>query len=189
VRPIEPPAQALRGRVTRDADTQNHHPHRPHLIERARARPIATARREDAQREREENRLRRRLALITRRSKTMATKNLGRENFEQTIRDGGIVIVDAWASWCGPCRAFAPIFEAASAQHPHITWAKLDTEREHELAHAFAIRSIPTLLVFRDGILLHRQAGMLPTAALDQLVRSVQAVDMDAVRAQSRESA
>lgn len=116
----------------------------------------------------------------------MATRELTLSDFEATIRDGGTVIVDAWASWCGPCRAFAPVFEAASARHLDVTWVKLDTEQEHELAHALGIRALPTLLVFRDGILLHQQAGMLAGSALDRLVAEVQALDIDALRSELR---
>ena len=114
----------------------------------------------------------------------MTTRELGRTNFEATIAAGGIVIVDAWASWCGPCRAFAPIFEAASTRHQDVSWVKLDTGREQALAQALDIRAIPTLLVFRDGVLLHQQAGVLPAAALDRLIEQARRLDMNAVRAE-----
>ncbi|HWJ98631.1 MAG TPA: thioredoxin domain-containing protein [Acidimicrobiales bacterium] len=113
----------------------------------------------------------------------MATIDLTEATFPGTIAEG-TVLVDWWASWCGPCRAFAPTYEAVSEQHPDITFAKIDTEAEQGLAGAADIQSIPTLMVFRDGILLFRQSGALPAAALDDLVSQVQALDMDEVRAQ-----
>lgn len=112
----------------------------------------------------------------------MTTIALTAENFQETIEKEGIVFIDFWASWCGPCRAFAPIFEGASKRHPDATWAKVNTEEEQELAGALQIRSIPTLMVFRDGILLFSQPGLLPPAALDELATKVRALDMNDVR-------
>ena len=114
----------------------------------------------------------------------MATIDLTEATFPETIAAEGTVIVDWWASWCGPCRAFAPTFESAAEQHPDITFAKVDTEAEQDLAGAAEIQSIPTLMVFRDGILLFRQSGALPAAALEDLVTQVKGLDMDEVRAQ-----
>lgn len=112
----------------------------------------------------------------------MSTVAITAETFPSQIEKDGIVFIDFWASWCGPCRAFAPIFEAAAKRHPDITWAKVDTEASPDLAGALEIRSIPTLMVFRDGILLFAQPGLLPAAALDQLATKVRALDMNEVR-------
>jgi thioredoxin 1 len=114
----------------------------------------------------------------------MATVELTEAEFEKTINSDGVVLLDFWASWCGPCRSFAPVFEAASEEHPEITFAKVDTEAEQQLAGALGIQSIPTLMVFRDGILMFNQAGALPKAVLDDLISQVEALDMDEVRAQ-----
>jgi len=104
------------------------------------------------------------------------------DTFVEQIKKEGIVIIDFWASWCGPCRAFAPIFEAAANKHPDVVWAKVDTEAQRELAGALQIRSIPTLMVFRDGVLVFAQPGMLPGRALDEVVEKTRALDMAKVR-------
>ena len=112
----------------------------------------------------------------------MAAVEITKDNFKETVAKDGIVILDWWAVWCGPCRAFAPTFEAASIKHPDIVFGKVDTDAQPELSGAFEIRSIPTLMVFRDGILLFEQAGALPAAALEDLVKQVRALDMEQVK-------
>jgi thioredoxin len=114
----------------------------------------------------------------------MASVNVKSAEFEALISKGGTVLVDFWAEWCGPCRAFGPVYEKLSEKYPEITFAKVDTEAEREIAGAAAITSIPTLMAFRDGILLYREAGALPEAPLQQLIEQVQGLDMDAVRAE-----
>ena len=117
----------------------------------------------------------------------MATTALTAESFETTVTENGIVMVDFWAAWCGPCRAFAPTFEAASEKFPDIVFGKVDTEAEQALAGAAGITSIPTLMAFRDGILVFSQPGALPTPALEQVITAVQELDMDDVRRQIAE--
>lgn len=118
----------------------------------------------------------------------MATIDLTEATFEPTILENDIVIIDFWADWCGPCKAFAPTFEAASEKHPGVTFAKVDTQAQQGIGAALQIRSIPTLMVFREKILLFRQAGALPAAALDEVLTKVQELDMDEVRKQVAEA-
>lgn len=117
----------------------------------------------------------------------MATVELTEENFEAAVLTEGITLVDWWASWCGPCRMFAPVFEAASEQHSDITFGKVDTEAQQGLAAAARITSIPTLMVFRNGILVSAQAGALPAASLEKVIEAVRGLDMDKVRRQAAE--
>lgn len=112
----------------------------------------------------------------------MATITLNEENFESTVLSEGITLIDFWADWCGPCKMFGPIFEKSSEKHPNITFAKVDTEAEQGLAGMLGIQSIPTIMIFRDGILLFNQAGALPEHSLEQIIASAEALDMDEVR-------
>ena len=113
----------------------------------------------------------------------MAVIDLTTDNFKESIDEKGIVIVDFWAPWCAPCRSFAPTFEAASDKHADITFAKVNTEEQQEIAGAFNIRSIPTLMVFCEQVIIYAEAGALPASALDQLIDQVKSLDMDQVRA------
>jgi thioredoxin 1 len=117
----------------------------------------------------------------------MPTVDLTMTDFDSTIQDNSIVLIDFWAEWCGPCRMFAPWYEEASQEHTDVVFAKVDTEAEQALAGSFGIRSIPTLMAFRDGILLYKEAGALPKDALNQLVDQVKGLDMDDVRRQISE--
>ncbi len=114
----------------------------------------------------------------------MATITLSETTFSETVEQSGIVLVDFWAAWCGPCRAFAPVFQAAAEEHPEIVFAKVDTEAEPALAGSLGIRSIPTLMIFRDGILVFAEPGARPAPALAKLIEAVQGLDMEAVRAE-----
>lgn len=114
----------------------------------------------------------------------MATVELTHQNFGQHIEKTGITLVDFWAEWCGPCRMFGPIFESASEKYPEITFGKVDTEAEQQLAGEAGISSIPTLMVFRDGILLYNSPGALPAEALDEIITAVNGLNMDEVRAE-----
>ena len=114
----------------------------------------------------------------------MATIELTQENFEKTVNDNSMVVVDFWAPWCGPCRGFAPVFEKASETHADVVFAKVNTDEQQELAGSFGIRSIPTLMVFRDKVILFQQAGALPGQALEQVITQAKALDMAKVHAE-----
>jgi thioredoxin 1 len=114
----------------------------------------------------------------------MPTIELTAENFEASVQDNEILFVDFWASWCGPCRAFAPTYEAASEANPDLTFGSVNTEEQHQLSRAAQVTSIPTLMAFRDGIMVFSQPGALPPSALDQLIKAVRDLDMDDVRRQ-----
>jgi thioredoxin 1 len=127
------------------------------------------------------------MVYLSRAEEAMSTTTLNEHNFESTVTGDGIVLVDFWASWCGPCRMFAPVYEAAAEANEDITFGSVDTEAEQGLAGALQISSIPTLMAFRDGIMVFRQAGALPAPALDELITAVRGLDMDDVRRQVAE--
>ena len=117
----------------------------------------------------------------------MSTVDLTLDEFEGTVDQDGIVMVDFWAEWCGPCKSFAPVFQAASEKHDKVLFAKVDTEAEQQLAGMIGIQSIPTIMVFRDGVPLFRQAGAIPADALDDLISQAEALDMEAVKKEMAE--
>jgi thioredoxin 1 len=114
----------------------------------------------------------------------MSTVSLTKDNFEQVVTGNDLVIIDFWAPWCGPCRAFAPTFDAASENHADVVFAKVNTDEEQEIAQAFSIRSIPTLMLFREKVVLFQEAGALPPSALEEVLAKAKALDMDDVRRQ-----
>ncbi|MBB3115915.1 thioredoxin [Corynebacterium bovis] len=118
----------------------------------------------------------------------MSTTTVTGENFQQIIEAEGITLLDFWAEWCGPCKRFAPVFEKAAENHPDHTFGKIDTEENQDLAGALQIQSIPTLMIFRDGVLVFREAGALPAKALDDVIAQVEALDMEDVRRQIAEA-
>ena len=117
----------------------------------------------------------------------MATVELTADTFEKTVTSNGIVLVDFWAEWCGPCKRFGPVFEESSEKHPDVVFGKIDTEAEQQLAAAAQITSIPTLMAFRDGVLVFSQPGALPAAGLEQVIQAVRDLDMDDVKRQLAE--
>lgn len=112
----------------------------------------------------------------------MATTELTTDNFDETLSDNDIVLLDFWAEWCGPCKSFGPIYEEVSEAHPDLLFGKIDTDAQQELGGAFGIRSIPTVAVIREGVVVFKQAGVLPASALEQLIGQVRELDMDEVR-------